>query len=141
MTSPSPVRRVAGACWVLSIALVASACATPPQAETAEARLVPADRLRPIGRVRAQVNLRDFQKSVAGGTTVLRLSIGADGKVDDIRIAESSGNASVDSAAARSLVGAAFVPYLDHGVSVPVTTLMPVRLPSSGCIMARPLDC
>ncbi|QHJ00394.1 TonB family protein [Xylophilus rhododendri] len=133
-----PGRRIAAACSIVLLALAASGCSTAPPAG---AKLVNADALRPMGRIRTQLNTRDFQKSFAGGTTVLRLAIGADGKVDDIRIAESSGNASVDAAAARSLVGAAFVPYRENGVAIPVTTLMPMRFSPSGCIMAKPLDC
>ena len=136
-----PMRRIAVACSTIALALAAGACSTSPAAEPAGTKMVSADKLRPASRVRASLNSRDFHNAFPGGTTVLRLAIGADGKVGDIRIVESSGNAAVDAAAARSLVGAAFVPYREDGVAIPVTTLMPVRFPASGCILARPLDC
>lgn len=143
MTLPirRPARRIVSALSLAIAALAVSACSTPPAADAVPARLVAAEQLRPISRVRAQLPMRDFQKSFPGGTTVLRLQIDAGGKVQDIRIDQTSGNAALDSAAARSLVGAAFVPYRENGVAVAVATLMPVRFPASGCIMARPLDC
>lgn len=72
---------------------------------------------------------------------MLRLNIDVEGKVRDVHIDQTSGNASVDSSAARALVGATFFPYRENGVAIPVTTLMPVRFPASNCIMAKPLDC
>lgn len=135
------IRRIGSVCCLVLAALAVSACSTTPPAESPAARQVSADQLRPIKRLRATLPSRDFQKSYPGGTTVLRLNIDAEGKVRDIHIDKTSGNASIDSAAARSLVGAVFVPYLENGVAIPVTTLMPVSFPASNCIMAKPLDC
>lgn len=140
-SKPGSIRPFSAVGSLVMLAVAAASCTTSPVSVPAEAKLVNADQLRPASRIRTQLNTRDFQKSFAGGTTTLRVSIGADGKVDDVRIAESSGNASVDSAAARSLVGAAFVPYRENGVAIPVITLMPMRFTPSGCIMAKPLDC
>lgn len=135
------IRRIGSASCLVLAALAVSACSTPPSADSPAAKQVAADQLRPVKRMRATLPSRDFQKSYPGGTTVLRLNIDVDGKVQDIHIDKTSGNASIDSAAARSLVGAVFVPYRENGVAIPVTTLMPVSFPASNCIMAKPLDC
>jgi len=127
-------------CVVLAVAAL-SACGTTPSADSPPVKQVAADKLRPLTRANAALPMRDFQKSLPGGTTVLRLNIDVDGKVEDVRIDKTSGNASVDSAAARSLVGAKFAPYRENGVAIPVTTLLPVTFPASNCIMAKPLDC
>ncbi len=136
-----PIRRIATVCCVVLAALAASACSTQPSAEAWSAKVVSADRLRPLGRVKVQIPTRDFQKSFPGGTVVLRLAVDAEGRVRDMRIDQTSGNAALDAAAARSMVGATFVPYQENGVAIPVTTLMPLNFPPSGCIMAKPLDC
>lgn len=135
------IRRTGSVSCLVLAALALSACSTTGPADATPAKQVAADQLRPVSRVRASLPSRDFQKSYPGGTTVLRLDIDAGGKVREVQIDKTSGNASVDSAAARSLVGAVFVPYRENGIAIPVTTLMPVKFPASNCIMAKPLDC
>ena len=105
-------------------------------------KVVDAQRLQVVGRLHVARPIRNLSDPVAGGTTVLRLHIDAQGRVRRTEIAESSGDAGVDAAAVRGLSGATFVPYQEAGVPVAVTTLMPIHFKApSRCRGLRPLDC
>jgi TonB family protein len=75
-----------------------------------------------------------FQQNVEG-TVVLHLFVDSTGKVapESTRIAEGSGNATLDSAALTGVTGMRFAPARRDGVPVPAAFLQPVtfRHPSS----------
>lgn len=62
------------------------------------------------------------------GNVVLRLYVNADGSVvnDSTRVAESSNNATLDSAALKGARDLRFVPAKRHGTPMPVSILFPV---------------
>jgi len=142
------IPRAAQAALLASTGALLAACAvggTVGDAEAVEpwpAKIVAAERLRPAGALRVSFPTRDVQHEVPSGTVVLRLAVGDDGRVRQVRIAESSGYASLDASAARAMVGARFQPYREDGVATAVTTLMPMRFrPSGRCLSLGTFDC
>ena len=121
------------------------ACATAPTSQAPEAWPgieVSADRLKPAGRIAIPAPSRNFQQARPSGTTMLRLAVDEQGKVRRTEIVESSGDSALDASAARSLLGASFVPYLDQGTAVAVTTVMPIRFRGGlACNGIRPTNC
>ncbi|BEP50362.1 hypothetical protein GmRootV116_40580 [Variovorax sp. V116] len=76
------------------------------------------------------------------GTAVLRVHVDERGTVRKTSLVTSSGSAVLDSAAARALVGAKFIPYREAGATIPVTTLLPINVKASAqCRGLSPLDC
>lgn len=76
------------------------------------------------------------------GTAVLRVHVDELGIVRRTSLESSSGNAVLDSAAQRTLVGAKFVPYREAGEAMAVTALLPMSVKASAqCRGTRPLDC
>ena len=126
-------------------ALLLGACATAPTAQVPETWPgieVAADQLKPAGRIGIPAPSRNFHQARPSGTTMLRLAVDEQGKVRRTEIVESSGDSALDASAARSLLGASFVPYLDRGVAVAVTTVMPIRFRGGlACNGIRPSNC
>jgi TonB family protein len=130
---------------LLCCVLVLGACATAPTAQAPETWPgieIAADQLQPAGRLSIPSPSRNFYQARPSGTTMLRLAVDALGKVRRTEIVESSGDSALDASAARSLLGASFVPHLDRGVAVAVTTVMPIRFRGGlACNGIRPSNC
>lgn len=61
------------------------------------------------------------------GTTALRLLVSAQGRVDSVEVAQSSGHSGLDSAAVRGAGRMTFKPALSGGRPVPAWVDVPVR--------------
>jgi TonB family protein len=104
--------------------------------------MVSSDQLRPAEPLRLTIPRRNMNDPMPSGTAVLRVHVDELGIVRKTSLETSSGNAALDAAAQRTLVGARFVPYREAGKAMAVTTLMPMNVrASSRCQGARPLDC
>ncbi|RZA30795.1 MAG: TonB family protein [Proteobacteria bacterium] len=99
----------------------------------------PASTAEPL---RLTIPRRNMNDPMPSGTAVLRVHVDELGIVRKTSLETSSGNAALDAAAQRTLVGARFVPYREAGKAMAVTTLMPMNVrASSRCQGTRPLDC
>ncbi|MDM0119950.1 energy transducer TonB [Variovorax arabinosiphilus] len=106
------------------------------------AKVVSANQLRPAEPLQLKMPRRNMNDPMPSGTAVLRLHVDERGIVRKTLLVSSSGDAVLDSAAARALVGAKFVPYREAGEAVAVTTLMPMGVKASAqCRGLSPLDC
>lgn len=138
------IPRFALTAFLAATGTLLAACATSgaDPVEFWPSRIVAADQLQPVGKIRVSFPTRDIQREVPSGTVILRLAVAEDGGVRQIRIAESSGYASLDASAARAMVGVRFQPYREDGVAMAVTTLMPMRFrPSGRCLALGAFDC
>ncbi|MDH3297354.1 MAG: energy transducer TonB [Gemmatimonadota bacterium] len=90
--------------------------------------------LRPPSRIDDgqpfQFPTQAWQEGV-GGTAVLKLLISRQGTVDSVMVVESSGHASLDSAALAQASGLRFVPATQGGDPVQVWGRLPVIFPRS----------
>lgn len=116
------VALAAGAGW----AALASGCATadPAWPETA----VGIERMRLLERPRMGVWLLDPVKG-AHSNAVLHLHVDAQGRVVQVRVAQSSGTGRLDDAAVSWARGLRFEPYRVDDAALPVTVVLPMRLP------------
>lgn len=106
------------------------------------AKVVSANQLRPAEPMRLKMPRRNLNDPLPNGTAVFRLHVDERGAVRKTLLVSSSGDAVLDSAAARALVGAKFVPYREAGEALAVTTLMPMGVKASAqCRGLSPLDC
>ncbi|RZI68244.1 MAG: energy transducer TonB [Pseudomonas sp.] len=128
--------------FVLCGVLGSQGCATGSEAYAWPAKVVSSDQLRPAEPLRLTIPRRNMNDPMPSGTAVLRVHVDELGIVRKTSLETSSGNAALDSAAQRTLVGAKFVPYREADKAVAVTTLMPMNVRASArCQGARPLDC
>jgi len=94
------------------------------------------------GPLHIKVPRRNSTDAGPSGTSLLRVHVDSEGRVQKTNLVESSGNATLDAAAARSMLDAKFVPYSLDGTPVAVTTVLPLHIrASSQCAGIRPLDC
>jgi TonB family protein len=127
---------------VLCGVLGSQGCATSSEAYAWPARVVSSDQLRPAELLRLTMPRRNMNDPMPNGTAVLRVHVDELGIVRNTSLESSSGNAALDSAAQRALVGARFIPYREAGEAVAVTTIMPMNVRASArCQGMRPLDC
>jgi protein TonB len=92
----------------------------------------PAEEFIPSTQVMAvQTPPPDFPIEVAcagiGGTTVLTVTVGVEGKPTEIVLAQSSGNAALDKAALERVPGWQFQPATRRGKPVPMSIKVPVN--------------
>lgn len=129
---------VALLCGVLGM----EGCATRSDAAAWPDKVVSSNQLRLAEPLQLRMPRRNTNDPMPNGTAVLRLHVDERGAVRKTLLVSSSGSAVLDSAAARALVGAKFIPYREAGAAIPVTTLMPMNVKASAhCRGLSPLDC
>lgn len=72
---------------------------------------------------------RDAWRAGVGGETLLKIHIAADGVVDSVRVKETSGHASLDSAAIAGARRLRYRPARHAGEAIGVWATLPVRYP------------
>jgi TonB family protein len=65
------------------------------------------------------------------GPAVLRVHVGADGKVVRVVLLNSSGNPDLDEASLHAMRPMAFKPFVSDGTAMEVTLMVPVHIPAS----------
>jgi protein TonB len=60
------------------------------------------------------------------GRVLVRVQIGADGRVHDVRVARSSGHARLDESALSAVRAARFKPHIENGAAVTVWSIVPI---------------
>jgi TonB family protein len=129
---------VAVLCGVLGM----EGCATRSDADAWPDKVISSNQLRLAEPLQLRMPRRNTNDPMPNGTAVLRLHVDERGAVRKTLLVSSSGSAVLDSAAARALVDAKFIPYREAGVAIPVTTLMPMNVKASAhCRGPSPLDC
>lgn len=124
------------------LTLFGTGCATSNSADAWPEVVAPAEQMKLAGPLRIKVPKRDSNDAGASGTSLLRVHVDNEGRVKKTLLVESSGNSTLDAAAARSLLDAKFVPYSSGGTPVAVTTTLPLHFrASSQCAGIRPFDC
>jgi TonB family protein len=117
-------------------------CATRSDADAWPDKVVSSNQLRLAEPLQLRMPRRNLNDPMPNGTAVLRLHVDERGTVRKTALVSSSGSAVLDSAAARALVGARFIPYREAETALPVTTLMPMNVKASAhCRGPSPLDC
>ena len=75
-----------------------------------------------------RLEISDIDLKGQARTVKLRISISANGKVDDVQVVSSSGLSTLDQKVARALKRATFTPHRVNGIAVPVYTIQPFEL-------------
>jgi TonB family protein len=134
--------RTCALAFVLCGVLGSQGCATSIEAYVWPAKVVSSDQLRPAEPLSLTIPRRNMNDPMPSGIAVLRVHVDELGIVRKTSLESSSGNAALDSAARRTLVGARFVPYREAGEAVAFTTIMPMSVKAlARCQGSRPLDC
>lgn len=84
------------------------------------------DQLKAIERMTATMYLKPTEK-FPSGTTSLQVHIDELGRVRQVRVFESSGNALLDEAAVKAMRASRFTPYVAQGQPVAVTAMAPMH--------------
>lgn len=93
--------------------------AAPRQAQVSEPP-------KPLACIRPEYPARARRRGEQG-RVVLEVAVGADGSVDDVRVASSCGFADLDAAAVNAAARARFVPGADGGRPVAMTVRLPIE--------------
>lgn len=113
---------------VLLGSLQACAGAPAPVPETAApVREVTIAQMRPVRVPQVRVPVRAAGERPGGGTVVLRLQVDAAGAVRRAAVAEGSGDPALDGAAVRAMQGARFASFVEDGIALTVTMLLPLH--------------
>ena len=75
-----------------------------------------------------RLNITERDLKGEARTVKLRITIGANGKVEAVQVVSSSGITSLDQKVASALKKATFTPHRINGVAVPVYTVQPFEL-------------
>jgi TonB family protein len=117
-------------------------CAATSETGVWPDKIVSSDQLRLAEPLKLRIPRQSANDPMPNGTAVLRVHVDERGTVRKTSLVSGSGSAALDSAAARALVSAKFIPYREAGAAMPVTTLMPINVKASAqCRGLSPLDC
>ena len=111
-----------------AVAVLVGCASAPPEAAWPEQQ-VSIDDMRSASPWVAKIPLpaadlvRDRSRN---STVVLEAEVATDGKVQRVRVAQTSQNALLDEVALLSLRELRFVPYRENGVALPVTVVAPM---------------
>ena len=111
-----------GSCEVMASEAEADSYAWP-------SRVVPIEQMRALTPFSLKVRTL-IAKGKVTGPAVLRVHVGADGKVARVVLIKSSGNPDLDEAALHAMRPMVFSPFAADGPAIDVTLLVPVHVPA-----------
>ncbi|WP_369663419.1 energy transducer TonB [Variovorax sp. V116] len=134
--------RIRAVAALLCCAIGIEGCASSSATDAWPDKTVSPSQLRLAEPLQLRMPRQNTNDPMPNGTAVLRVHVDERGTVRKTSLVTSSGSAVLDSAAARALVGAKFIPYREAGATIPVTTLLPINVKASAqCRGLSPLDC